>query len=350
MGDATFADRATPVAVSGGFSFSALALGDAHSCALTSVGAAYCWGLNNLGQLGNGTDRGPDPCYQVPVCSTAPAPVAGGLGFSALALGEAHSCGLTNAGAAYCWGYNGEGQLGNGSGSGPDLCRDHSQPCSVTPVAVAGGLSFRALAAGEYHTCGLTTSGAAYCWGADYVGQLGDGSARGPESCGSFSDRPCSRTPVAVSGGLSFITLALGQNHTCGLTNSGAAYCWGANWVGQLGDGSITNSLTPVPVTGGLSFSALAAGFEHTCGLTGAGVAYCWGSNVSGQLGRVTCVCSTVPVAVAPFGASARAASVLTPSFDHVRATATGSLPFEAHGYAGPGLRPDVASARPPRQ
>src|SRR5438093_1346706 len=137
-------------------------------------------------------------------------------------------------------------------------CRDPIPPPSLTVTRVS-------LAAGRWHTCGLTSTGAAYCWGDNQEGQLGSGSTTG------------SSTPVAVAGGLTFRTLVAGPVHTCGLTSFGAAYCWG----GDFGS-------TPVAVSGDLSFSAIAAGGyyapsvpdgyrPHTCGLTNAGTAYCWG-------------------------------------------------------------------------
>src|SRR5439155_1088736 len=195
--------------------------------------------------------------------SWAPTPVSGGLTFSALAPGSYQTCGLTGAGAAYCWGWNSYGQLGTGS----------TNFAIPSPMAVAGGQSFNALANGGVHTCGLTGAGAAYCWGDNSVGQLGSGLTTS------------SATPVAVAGGLSFGALPAGFGHTCGLTSSGAAYCWGANGAGQLGDGSTTPSSSPVAVAGGFSFSDLAAGNLHTCGLTSSGTAYCWGDNGVGQLG-----------------------------------------------------------------
>ena len=259
----------TPVRVSGGLSFSALAAGGAHTCGLTSATAAYCWGLDLFGELGSS-----------PLTfnfSSTPQAVSGGLSFAALTAGVYHTCGLTNLGAAYCWGDNETSQLGNGStGFSTD----------TTPVAVSGGLTFSALAAGSWHTCGLAGSGAAYCWGSNYGGQLGTGSTTD------------SSVPVAVSGGLTFSAVAASGDHTCGLTSAGTAYCWGVDNSGQLGDGSMTSSSTPVAVSGGLTFSTLVAGLDHTCGLTSTKATYCWGDNQFGQLGNGSTTNSSVPVAV----------------------------------------------------
>src|SRR6266550_1291368 len=116
----------------------------------------------------------------------------------------------------------------------------------------------RPLAAGLEHTCALTSGGAAYCWGRNDAGQLGDGSTTTSSSI-----------PVAVSGGLTFSAIAIGEaaSHTCGLTDVGAAYCWGRNLEGELGNGSRTSTSTPVAVSGGLTFRAMAAGGLHSCAL-----------------------------------------------------------------------------------
>jgi alpha-tubulin suppressor-like RCC1 family protein len=246
-------------AVSSVFTVSALtrlSAGGWHTCGLTTGGAAYCWGTNFLGRLGDGTSG------NVPV--TSPVAVSGGLALQAISAGGGHSCGLTTGGAAYCWG---DGAL--------------------TPVAVSGGLVFGAMSAGAGHTCGLTTGGAAYCWGSNDSGQVGDGST-------SYST-----SPVAVSGGLVFQAISAGYHHTCGLTTGGAAYCWGDNEYGQLGDGTTSTRLIPVAVAGGLTFASLKAGGFHTCGLTTGGAASCWGWNNNGQLGDGTGTSRTSPVAVA---------------------------------------------------
>ncbi len=174
--------------------------------------------------------------FLLPACGSDSIAPGGKPNVSTLAAGSIHTCGLTSSGAPYCWGSNGNGQLGDGSTTS-----------SSTPVAVSGGLTFSALATGRAHTCGLTSAGAAYCWGYNYYGELGTGTTTGPELC---SNSPCSTTPIVVSGGLSFSSLATGWQHNCGITNTGAIYCWGYNGFGELGDGTTTNSSVPVAVAG----------------------------------------------------------------------------------------------------
>ena len=234
--------------------------GGDHTCALTNAGAAYCWGSNSYGRLGNGSETN----------SLTAVAVSGGLTFTTIAAGSTHTCALTNAGDAYCWGNNVVGQLGNGSTNR-----------SSVPVAVSGGLKFLTLAATGDHTCGLVSSGAAYCWGKNDFGQLGNGTTSG-------STVPGSTTPMPVSGGLHFIALDAGGYHTCGIVGSGAAYCWGLNESGELGNGSQggnAGALVPTAVSGGLVFTAIFAGYYHTCGLANQQTVYCWGSNLFGGLG-----------------------------------------------------------------
>jgi alpha-tubulin suppressor-like RCC1 family protein len=254
LGDGTLTDRADPVLVAGEFAFASASVGASHTCALTTSGEAYCWGHNYSGELGDGTvtDR------------SAPAPVAGGLVFTSVTTGPAHTCGVTTGGQAYCWGQGWDGQLGDGTGMN-----------QLVPTPVAGGLAFMSLSAGVFHTCGVTTNGQAYCWGRNAYGQLGDG---------TLAYR---YTPAPVSGELTFTSVSAesGGDHTCGITTSGQAYCWGRNDTGQLGDGTLTNRSSPVLVSGGLDFASVSAGGGHTCGVTTGGQAYCWGRNDVGQLG-----------------------------------------------------------------
>ena len=284
----TLADRTGPVGVSGGITFTALMAGDFHTCGLAKGGRAYCWGANWAGQLGDGT-AGTD--------RTSPVAVSGGRTFTALAAGGGHTCGLARGGTAYCWGYNGYGQLGDGTrGVNEDGSADR-----MAPVEVNGGRTFTALAAGSNHSCGLATGGTGYCWGANMVGQLGDGMS------GNGSSSADRTIPVAVGGARTFTALTAGGGHSCGLAAGGTAYYWGWNGYGQLGDGTsgvdgdrTSDRAIPVAVGGGRSFKGLVAGGYQTCGVVAGGTAYCWGFNVFGQLGDGTRLQQIAPVAVSP--------------------------------------------------
>ena len=162
LGNNSTTNSSTPVAVqmpAGVARFQSIAIGYAHTCALTNEGKAYCWGWNNKGQLGNNSTTN----SSTPVAVQMPA----GVSFQSIPVGIGHTCALTNEGKAYCWGWNNKGQLGN-----------NSTTSSSTPVAVQmpAGVSFQSIAAVYYHTCALTNEGKAYCWGLNEYGQLGNNS------------------------------------------------------------------------------------------------------------------------------------------------------------------------------
>ncbi len=280
VGDGTTARRTAPTPVSGGRTFSSITALGQHTCGVTSVGTAFCWGRNIEGQLGSGTPS------ILPI--TVPTRVTGSQSFVSVAPGETHTCALTTAGSATCWGSNLNGQLGDGSTR------------RTAPVAVSGSQSFAAVTAGQQHSCGLTGGGAAFCWGTNGDGRVGDGTQ---------VDR---NAPTAVAGGLSFATLSAGALHTCGLTATGTAYCWGSNQFGQIGDGSTTIRVAPVIVSGSLTFTSLLAGGSHTCGIVSGGAAYCWGLNGNGQLGDNSTINRTAPTPVS--GTNTFTALALSPA------------------------------------
>jgi len=263
LGDGTTTERDGPVVVSGGLTFATVSAGDDHTCGLTKAGEAYCWGSDRSGQLGIQISTESLTCASFDPCSTKPVAVSAGITFAALSAGVDHTCGVTPAGTAYCWGANDAGQLGDGTST-----------LRNAPAAVTGGLRFAAVSAGGTHTCGVTTAGAAYCWGDNSQGQLG-ATATGRQL-----------SPMAVAGGLTFTAVSAGKNQTCGITTAGTAYCWGDNEYGQLGNGTIGGSVSPIPVLGGFTFTTVSVGSFNTCGVTAAGAAYCWGSNLDGQLGN----------------------------------------------------------------
>jgi alpha-tubulin suppressor-like RCC1 family protein len=136
---------------------------------------------------------------------------------------------VTAAGVAYCWGRNDEGQVGDGTTA------HRSTPA---PVAAPAGVEFVVIDAGVWSTCAVARSGAAYCWGVNDDGQLGDGTTTGRTS----------PTLVAAPVGIAFATIDVGLRHTCALSVTGAAYCWGSNGQGRVGDGSVVDRYIPVPV------------------------------------------------------------------------------------------------------
>jgi alpha-tubulin suppressor-like RCC1 family protein len=253
--------------------FVQVSAGTFHTCGVTRDGLAYCWGGNDKGQLGNGTSR-------INVGYTSPVAVIGGHHFRHVTTGYEHSCGVTVEDRVYCWGQNFFGQLGNGtSGS------DHFQ--FETPTLVAGGRRFRQVRAGYSHTCAITLSNVAFCWGENNYGQLGDGTTTWRS------------VPVRVLGGLVWGQLSGGGEHTCGVIQTDQLYCWGLNDHGQLGNGSTINRLKPFPVSGGRQFRQVDAGGYHTCAVTTGDLAYCWGFNFNGALGDGTTTEHLTPGAVA---------------------------------------------------
>jgi alpha-tubulin suppressor-like RCC1 family protein len=248
-----------------------------------------------------------------------------------IVAGLAFSCGIAADSTAYCWGNNNDGKLGDGTTTAHDV-----------PTPIASALKFIDISASDLHACALDRNGAAYCWGFNGVGELGNGTSGSAAS---------SSTPVAVSGGLTFVDIEVGRQFSCARTAAGALYCWGGNgggqhgvgnfsssttprlaaggqtfteigtsqgmfnaymcgvaagsgncWgenaIGEVGDGSHVDRLTPALVTGGQTWRAIDPGREHTCGVTTGNAVFCWGDNTRGQLGIGSRQLSLVPVAV----------------------------------------------------
>lgn len=215
-------------------------------------------------------------------------------GWVTAAAGLSHTCGLAASGGVFCWGSDGRGQLGLGAGFPDDSASDVgdcAEPCLLRPRPVAGPLAaFDTVVSGGVHSCALTGSGRAYCWGANDRGQVGDS---------TLADRPA---PTPVAGDLTFASLSAGREHTCGITRLDRhLYCWGDNFWGQLGRGSRSTAPARVPLFVLRQTRAVDAGSDHTCALTGEErVLLCWGRNHRGQLGLgyISNIPETSPVPV----------------------------------------------------
>jgi alpha-tubulin suppressor-like RCC1 family protein len=260
LGTGTLFSTTVPVAASGlSQPASAITAGQDHTCALLRSGSLECWGWNGLGQLGDGTKT--DRASAVQTAGLPGEPIA-------VSAGGRHTCVLATTiggrGEVACWGANNHGQVGDGTTAA------RSRPVPVDGLAESAA----AVDAGEEHTCALLLPGTVACWGANGSGQLGDGSSR---------DAP---KPVTVQGLLHATAVSAGGYHACALTSTGGIDCWGANYSGQLGDGTTRSSAVPVAVKrlSGLPV-VVATGFEHTCALTSQGEVECWGANDRGQVG-----------------------------------------------------------------
>jgi hypothetical protein len=242
-----------------------MGVGDYHTCGIAVNGSAFCWGYNGYGEVGDGTITN----------RSVPTTVSGNYNFSGVDGGGYHTCGIAVNGSAFCWGYNGYGRLGDGTTTQ-----------RTTPTAVSGDYNFTAVGLGYAHTCGIATNGSMFCWGYNGYGEVGDGTTT------------TRNVPTAVVGGYNFSGVGIGDFHTCGLAVNGSAFCWGNNSYGQLGDGSTSNRYVPRAVSGDYNFSSLALGGWHTCGIAVNGSAFCWGYNIYGQLGNGSMSDSLVPRAV----------------------------------------------------
>ena len=239
FGDNTTIDKSSPVTVVGGITnWSQTSAGYLHSIGITTAGIALGWGYNIFGPVGDGTGSN----------RSSPVTVVGGITEWKQIFASKHfNVGVTSTGEGYAWGFNGFGQVG-----------DNTTTTRRSPVTMIGGITnWSTVSAGINHSLGIISSGIAYAWGFNGYGQLGDNTT------------VSKRSPVTVVGGITnWSQLAGGINQSLGLTTTGIAYGWGLNDVGQLGDNTTSSRLSPVTVAGGItSWSQIASGLNHTLAL-----------------------------------------------------------------------------------
>lgn len=264
-----------------------ISTGSSQSCAIASDDHAYCWGNNSTGELGNNSLVS----SYLPVAVDTSG-VLNGLTIKSISTSFRYTCAIASDDQVYCWGHNSNGQLGN-----------HSNINSIIPVAVdrsgvLSGKTIKKISTGAYLTCAIASDDKAYCWGANWYGQLGNGLTTN------------SNVPVAVdmNGALSGKTIkeikVAPEDVACVIASDDQVYCWGSNYAGQLGNNTTIDSTVPVAVNtsgvlNGKTVLQLTLGFDHVCILASDFLPYCWGYN----WGNTSGTDSSVPVAVYTAGA-----------------------------------------------
>ncbi len=276
VGDGTDQPRSVPLGIEVPH-VSSIALGELHSCALSHAGRVSCWGRNVKGE---------SALEELSPVNKLPREIAALADVTALAAGRQHSCALRRSGEVLCWGANHSAQLGRAPFSGPS----RPEPVRELPPAAR-------IFAGGANTCAQLRAGGMLCWGANESGQLGPGS------------REARPVPAPIPGTESLVSIAFGNNShagsqnpdlakinsfACGLTAQGTVLCWGSNYTGQLGDGTREDRSEPTRVLDVADAIDLELGNVHACALARSGGVWCWGRNEFGNVGDGTMGPSTV--------------------------------------------------------
>ncbi|HNJ78162.1 MAG TPA: PKD domain-containing protein [Marmoricola sp.] len=266
LGDGTNANRIVAVQVGTDHDWDTLAAGHYHTCATKTNGTAWCWGRNAWGSVGDGTNTDRNTPTQVGVDTD----------WSEISSAAHITCATKANGTAWCWGNNTNGQLGDGTSANRN-----------TPGRVGTEADWATIRTGNLHVCGTRTNGTAWCWGLNQYGQLGDGTT---------IDR---NTPRQVVIGTDWARIVPGEYRTCATKTDGTAWCWGSNSYGEFGDGTTTNKTTPTEVGDGSPWATFSGGvYFHNCGTRTDGSAWCWGHNQFGKLGDGTTINRSSPTQV----------------------------------------------------
>jgi alpha-tubulin suppressor-like RCC1 family protein len=255
------AAQTVPILIDDGIAWDTVTLGERHGCGLSGT-SLYCWGLDNVGQVGNGDPKTSEGTPQLI------APVGVATGWLTVDAGQLHTCAIDDLNLLHCWGQGGS-WLGNGTGTE-----------MAEPAAVSGGHTWKAISAGHALSCGLQTDDSLWCFGNNGYGQLGDGSKTNRS------------TPVPIASEDSWHQVSAGTHHACAIRDDGMLHCWGRAYTGALGSGThfliVTDKLVPTPVNFDTDWEQVFAGrgngTEHTCAIK-SGALVCFGGNEEGQLG-----------------------------------------------------------------
>ncbi|MCW2784643.1 MAG: Alpha-tubulin suppressor [Marmoricola sp.] len=252
--------------------------GGRFGCRVKSDQTLWCWGAQDSGELGQG---GP---LTFGTTVNKPAKVGTATDWIAISAsgtslpGHAFACGIRTSGAAYCWGYDGDGELGTGAAT------------TTSPTVVAGGRTWESISAGFSHTCGITTAGALYCWGDPSFGELG------------ITPAPSADVPLPLEVGTDsdWESVSAGYTGTCAVKATGTMWCWGFGGRGQLGNGGTSDVGTPTQVGADNSWATVSQGYGFSCATKVDGTAWCWGPSNGGELANGTTVNDSTTDALVP--------------------------------------------------
>lgn len=259
----------TPTRVGSADDWTSVSAGDDFTCGLRSAGTLWCWGVNKYGQIGSSANAGTQ------AANPTPTQVGSASTWTSLSAGGNAACGIQSSGTLWCWGLNLDGQLGRAANV-------NTTTPNPAPEQVGSVSTWASVTAGTGQTCGTRTNGTLWCWGSNLYGQLGNNSA----TVGTFTP---TTTPTQVGSATTWSNASAGDLHTCAVQSTGAAYCWGANGFGELGNatgaGADDTHPTPLAVSGS-GFATIETGKDHTCATKTDATVFCWGRNASGQLGK----------------------------------------------------------------
>jgi uncharacterized repeat protein (TIGR02543 family) len=277
LGDGTTTNRTTPTLISftglqSGETIQSVGAGGQHSLAVTTSGRVYGWGNNAFGQLGDGTYLHTTPTL---ISFTG---LQSGETIQSVGAGHYHSLAVTTSGRIYSWGFNNYGQLGDATTT------NRTTPTLISFTGLQSGETIQSVEAGYFHSIAVTTSGRVYVWGNNAFGQLGDGTTTNQTTPTliSFTGLQSGETIQSVEGGL---------YHSLSVTTSGRVFAWGEGGAGALGDGTTTNRNRPtlISFTGlqsGETIQSIEGGGQHSLAVTTSGRIYAWGLNNFGQIGN----------------------------------------------------------------
>jgi alpha-tubulin suppressor-like RCC1 family protein len=268
LGTGNRTHRSSPVqTITGGTNWTRVSAGTDHTAAIKTDGTLWTWGSNGNGRLGDNSGT---------VRSSPVQTVSAGTNWKQVDCGENYTAAIKTDGTLWLWGANAAGQLGTGN------ITQRSSPVQT----LGGGTNWKTISVGSLHIAAIKTDGSLWLWGSNNGGQLGDNTNAVRRS-----------SPVqTVSGGVSWLQVSAGYNHTAAIKTDGTLWLWGSNINSQLGISGTDRSSPVQTVSAGTNWKQVATGHSHTVAIKTDGTLWTWGSNSRGELGDGTVTRRSSPV------------------------------------------------------